>query len=41
MQWIFVNPFGIQHRGWLYFRFPLNFRDVEGLLAEPGIVVVL
>ena len=29
----------IQHAVWLYFRFPLSFRDVEGLLAERGIDV--
>jgi len=27
----------IQHTVWLYFRFPLSFRDVEDLLAERGI----
>ena len=27
----------IQHAVWLYFRFPLSFRDVEDLLAERGI----
>ncbi len=26
-----------QHAAWLYFRFPLSFRDVEDLLAESGI----
>lgn len=29
----------IQHAVWLYFRFPLSFRDVEALLAERGIDV--
>jgi transposase-like protein len=29
----------IQHAVWLYFRFPLSFRDVEVLLAERGIDV--
>ena len=29
----------IQHAVWLYFRFPLRFRDVEDLLAERGIAV--
>src|SRR5680860_595717 len=29
----------IQHAVWLYFRFPLNFRDVEDLLAQRGIDV--
>jgi len=28
----------IQHAVWLYFRFPLNFRDVEDMLAERDIV---
>jgi putative transposase len=27
----------IQHAVWLYFRFPLSFRDVEDLLAQRGI----
>jgi len=27
----------IQYAVWLYFRFPLSFRDVEDLLAERGI----
>ena len=27
----------IQHAVWLYFRFPLSYRDVEDLLAERGI----
>ena len=30
----------IQHAVWLYFRFPLSFRDVEDLLAERGVGVV-
>jgi putative transposase len=29
----------IQHDVWLYFRFPLSFRDVEDLLAQRGIDV--
>ena len=29
----------IQHAIWLYFRFPLSYRDVEDLLAERGIDV--
>jgi putative transposase len=29
----------IQHAVWLYFRFPLSFRDVEDLLARRGIDV--
>ena len=29
----------IQHAVWLYFRFPLSFRDFEDLLAERGIDV--
>jgi transposase-like protein len=34
-------PVGIiQHAIWLYFRFPLSFRDVEDLLAERGIDVL-
>ena len=32
-------PVIIQHAVWLYFRFPLSFRDVEDLLAERGIDV--
>jgi len=27
----------IQHAVWLYFRFPLSFRDIEDMLAERGI----
>jgi hypothetical protein len=27
----------VQHVDWLYFRFPLSFRDVEDLLAERGV----
>jgi len=36
-----ISFFGIiiQHAVWLYFRFPLSFRDVEDLLAERGIDV--
>jgi transposase-like protein len=29
----------IQHAVWLYFRFPLSFRDVDDLLAQHGIDV--
>jgi putative transposase len=29
----------IQHAVWLYFRFPLRYRDVEDLLSERGIEV--
>jgi len=29
----------IQRAVWMYLRFTLSFRDVEELLAEPGIVV--
>ena len=29
----------IQHAMWLYFRFPLSFRDVEDLLAQRGVDV--
>ena len=29
----------IQHAVWLYFRFPLSFRNVEDLLAQRGIDV--
>jgi putative transposase len=29
----------IQHAVWLYFRFPLSFRDVEDLRAQRGIDV--
>jgi len=29
----------IQHAVWLYFRFPLSYRDVEDLLTERGIDV--
>jgi len=32
-------PAIIQHAIWLYFRFPLSFRDVEEMLAERGIEV--
>ena len=32
-------PDVIQYAVWLYFRFPLSFRDVEDLLAERGIDV--
>jgi transposase-like protein len=28
----------IQHAVWLYFRFPLSYRNVEDLLAERGMV---
>jgi len=33
------SPVIIQHAVWLYFRFPLSFRNVEDLLAERGIDV--
>ena len=33
------RPEIIQHAVWLYFRFPLSYRDVEDLLAERGIDV--
>ncbi|MBZ0218700.1 MAG: hypothetical protein K8F25_19240 [Fimbriimonadaceae bacterium] len=29
----------VQHAIWLYFRFPLGFRDVEDLLADRGVDV--
>ncbi|MDU8913945.1 IS6 family transposase, partial [Aestuariicoccus sp. MJ-SS9] len=29
-------PAIIQHAVWLYFRFPLSYRDVEDMLAERG-----
>ncbi len=29
----------IQHAVWLYFRFPLSYRDIEDLLSERGIEV--
>ena len=29
----------IQHTVWLYFRFPLSYRDIEDLLSERGIEV--
>jgi putative transposase len=32
-------PVIIQHAIWLYFRFPLSFRDVDEMLAERGIEV--
>ncbi|MEQ9566337.1 MAG: IS6 family transposase, partial [Pseudomonadales bacterium] len=32
-------PSIIQRAVWLYFRFPLSFRDVEEMLAERGIDV--
>ena len=32
-------PSIIQHAVWQYFRFPLNYRDVEDLLAERGVEV--
>ena len=32
-------PSIIQHAVWLYYRFPLSFRDIEDLLAERGIFV--
>ena len=30
-------PVIIRHAAWLYFRFPLSYRDIEDLLAESGI----
>ncbi len=33
------SPAIIQHAVWLYYRFPLSYRDVEDLLAERGIDV--
>ena len=33
------SPVIIQHAVWLYYRFPLSYRDVEDLLAERGIDV--
>ena len=32
-------PVIIQHAVWLYYRFPLSYRDVEDLLVERGIDV--
>ncbi|MGR3342227.1 MAG: IS6 family transposase, partial [Paracoccaceae bacterium] len=32
-------PVIIQRAIWLYFRFPLSFRDVEEMMAERGIEV--
>ena len=32
-------PIVIQHAVWLYLRFTLSYRDVEELLAEPGLDV--
>ncbi len=32
-------PVIIQHAVWLYFKFPLSYRDVEDLLIERGIDV--
>ena len=32
-------PVIIRHAVWLYFRFPLSYRDVEDMLAERGIDV--
>jgi putative transposase len=29
----------ISHGGWLYYRFPLSYRDVQELLFERGITV--
>ena len=34
-----IPPLIIQHATWLYLRFTLSYRDVEELLAEPGIDV--
>src|SRR6201991_4773658 len=36
---IAFRPEIIQHAIWLYVRFTLSFRDIEGLLAERGIMV--
>jgi putative transposase len=33
------RPANIQHAVWLYHRFNLSYRDIEDLLAEPGIEV--
>lgn len=33
------SPAVIQRAVWLYFRFPLSFRDIEGMQAERGINV--
>lgn len=38
-KWHRFPPTTIQHAVWLYFRFPLSFRNVEDLLAERGIDV--
>ena len=32
-----ISPVIIQHAVWLYFRFPLSYRDIEDLVAERGI----
>ena len=32
-------PLIIQHAVWLYYRFPLSYRDVEDLLVERGMDV--
>ncbi|MBB5798753.1 transposase-like protein [Streptomyces caelestis] len=29
----------ISHCAWLYFRFPLSFREVEELMLERGVIV--
>jgi transposase-like protein len=29
----------VQHAVWLYFRFPLSYRDIEDLLSERGVEV--
>jgi len=34
-----VPPEIIQHAVWLYFRFPLSYRNVEDLLAERDVEV--
>ncbi len=31
----------INHCVWIYFRFPLSFREVEELMLERGVVVAL
>lgn len=34
-----MQPIIIQHAAWLYLRFILSYRDVEGLLAKRGVIV--
>jgi hypothetical protein len=31
----------ISHCVWLYFRFSLSYRDVEELMAEPGVILIM